>query len=207
MKSEKVKLLLDIFITFFKISPVTFGGGFAMIPILETEIVDKKKWIERQKIVDVFAVAQSVPGAIAVNSATFLGYQIAGIPGAVAGMLGMVIPTFLIIIIIAALFMSFQNNIFVMAALKGIRPIVVALIAAAAFKMGKAALKDRISWTIFILCTAILLVFRNLNLMLVILAWALVGIAVVKALEKINQAKTAQKADPMKEEKKKGDSV
>lgn len=172
-----LKLLFEIFAVFFKISPVSFGGGFAMIPILELEIADKKKWIKREKLADVFTISQTVPGAVAVNSAIFLGYQLAGTAGAVAAMLGMVIPTFIIIIILGTLFISFQHNVFVQAALKGVRPVVVALILAAAWKMRKNTLIDKITYCIFAFTFIVLCFFQNISLILVILFGAMAGIA------------------------------
>jgi chromate transporter len=190
MKSEiNFKLLWEIFVTFFKISPITFGGGFAMIPILETEMVEKKKWIDKEKIVDIFAVAQSVPGAIAVNSSIFLGYQVAGVAGAVAAMLGMVIPTFIIIIILGLALVSFQNNHYVQAALKGIRPVVVALIASAAYKMGKVSIVDKTCWTLFSISAISLVIFSKLNIIFVILSGALAGIVIVNVKEFLNKSK------------------
>jgi len=182
MEKKKIdpKLMYELFMTFFKISPITFGGGFAMIPIMEEELVNKKKWIGKEEIVDIFAVCQSVPGAIAVNSATFVGYQIGGIPGAIASLLGIVIPTFVIIIILGALLASFQHNIHVQAALQGIRPVVVALIASAAYKMSKVSLVDKICLTLFAVCVLVLMLFKSLNLILVIFAGAFLGIMIVK---------------------------
>lgn len=184
-KKQKVdlKLMLQLFITFFKISPITFGGGFAMIPIMEEELVHKRKWIGREEIVDVFAVSQSVPGAIAVNSATFVGYQIGGIPGALVSLVGIVIPTFVIIIILGALLASFQHNVHVQAALQGIRPVVVALIASAALKMSKVSLVDKVSYSLCAICVVALLAFKSLNLILVIFLGAFLGIAIVKIKE------------------------
>ncbi|MGG1639038.1 chromate transporter [Paenibacillus sp. NRS-1760] len=83
MKTEKV-VLWTIFLTFLKIGPVTFGGGYAMIPVIEREVVEKRKWLETRDIADIFAVAESIPGAIGINSATFIGYRVAGIRGALA---------------------------------------------------------------------------------------------------------------------------
>lgn len=182
MDKKKInsKLMLELFMTFFKISPITFGGGFAMIPIMEEELVNKKKWIGKEEIVDIFAVCQSVPGAIAVNSATFVGYQIGGIPGALVSLLGIVIPTFVIIIILGALLASFQHNIHVQAALQGIRPVVVALIASAAFKMSKVSLVDKVCVSLFAVCVLALMLFKSLNLILVIFAGAFLGVMIVK---------------------------
>lgn len=180
-KDIDFKLLFKIFLTFFKISPFTFGGGFSMIPILETEMVEKKKWIESKKIVDIFAVAQSVPGAIAVNSATFIGYHLAGIPGALAAALGMVMPTFAIIILLAVVLVSYQSNMYVQSAFKGIRPTVVALIAIAAYKMGKASIKDRTSIVICVIAGITLLFLKSINIFFFIIAGVFLGIVIVSA--------------------------
>ncbi len=200
-KKIKWKIILEIFTTFFKISPVTFGGGFAIIPVLEAEVVDKKRWVDREAVIDIFAVSQSVPGAIAVNSAIFLGYRLAGVPGALAAMLGILIPTFCLILVLAVLLVSFQRNTYVQAALKGIRPVIVALIAAAAYKMGKTALTDKISWAICIVGASLPLIFKDLNLVLVILSGAVSGLVItriMKAREKICIMKAAVKSDNAK---------
>lgn len=184
MEKEKgkinLKFLFEIFMIFFKVSPITFGGGFAMIPIMEEEIVHKKNWMAKENLVDIFAVSQSLPGAIAVNSATFVGYQIGGVLGALAALFGIVIPTFVIIIVLGALLGSFQHNIHVQAALQGIRPVVVALIASAAYKMGLVSLVDKICIAICAICIVSLLVFKNLNLILVIFLGAFIGIVITK---------------------------
>lgn len=195
IKSVNRKLLWEIFLTFFKISPFTFGGGFAMIPIFEKEMVEKKKWIKNEKIIDIFAVSQSVPGAIAVNSSTFIGYHLAGIPGALAAALGIVMPTFAIIILLAVLLVSFQDNIHVQAAFKGIRPTVVALIAIAAYKMGKTSIKDKTSWAICILAGVALFLFKNVNIIFFIIAGAVGGVAAVKAKELISRFSGIAKAE------------
>ena len=189
MKKDKTdfKLLFELFLAFFKISPITFGGGFAMIPIMEDVMVEKKKWIEKEKLVDIFAVSQSIPGAIAVNSATFVGYQIAGVPGALAALVGIVLPTFGIILVLGVLLASFQHNIHVQAALQGIRPVVVALIASAAYKMSRVSIVDKISLGIFTICLASLLLFKNLNLILVIFMGAFVGISIAKLSKVLKQ--------------------
>ncbi|MDR4281811.1 chromate transporter, partial [Bacillus subtilis KCTC 1028 = ATCC 6051a] len=96
--NKKWNLILQIFFVFLKIGPITFGGGYAMIPVIEREIVIKKRWIRPQDVADVLVIAQSVPGAIALNSATFIGYTIAGVQGAVAALIGVLLPTFLIVI-------------------------------------------------------------------------------------------------------------
>lgn len=181
--TSKLSLLLEIFLVFFKISPITFGGGFAMIPIMEDEMVNKKKWISKENLVDVFAVSQSLPGAIAVNSATFIGYQIGGVSGGLSALFGIVLPTFGIIVVLGALLGSFQHNIYVQAALQGIRPIVVALIASAAFKMSKVSIVDKTCLAISVVCVLALLLFKSLNLILVIFLGAMLGIMIMKVKE------------------------
>lgn len=185
MEKKKInyKFLFEIFLIFFKMSPITFGGGFAMIPIMEDEMVNKKKWLSKENLVDIFAVSQSLPGAIAVNSATFVGYQIGGIPGGLSALLGIVMPTFGIIILLAALLGSFQHNIHLQAALEGIRPVVVALIASAAYKMGKVSIVDKTCVAICTVCILALLAFKSLNLVLVIFSGAILGIMIVKFKE------------------------
>lgn len=169
------KRLLDIFLTFFKIGSFTFGGGFAMIPLIEKEIVEKKGWIKKKDIIDIFAVSQSIPGAIAINSATLVGYKIERKKGAIAATLGVILPSFLIIVFIAAFFSRFQDNPLVQGAFKGIRPTVVALISIAAVKMGKEAIKDKLSILITCVTLALILVF-NVHVILTIIGGALVGV-------------------------------
>ena len=180
IKTVNFTLLFEIYFTFFKIAPFTFGGGFAMIPIFEKEMVEKKKWFESEKIIDIFAISQSVPGAIAVNSATFIGYQLAGIPGAIVAAVGIVMPTFIIIILLSVLLVSFQSNIHVQSALKGIRPTVIALIAIAGYRMGKTAIKDKTSWIICILAVVSLFIFKKMNMVFLIIGGAFLGIAVFR---------------------------
>src|SRR5690625_3044705 len=107
-----------------------------MIPMIEREVVIRKKWVKRQDITDVFAIAESIPGAIAINSATFIGYQIAGRKGAIAALLGILLPTFFIVIMLSIGFLYVQGNPKVDAAFQGIRPAIVALITYAAYKIG-----------------------------------------------------------------------
>ena len=196
MEKKKIdfKFLFEIFLVFFKISPITFGGGFAMIPIMEDEMVNKKKWLSKENLVDIFAVSQSLPGAIAVNSATFVGYQIGDIPGALSALLGIVLPTFGIIILLGALLGSFQHNIHVQAALQGIRPVVVALIASAAYKMSKVSIVDKTCLAICAVCILALLLFKSLNLILVIFLGAIFGIVIVRVVEMQNHHVSQKKA-------------
>lgn len=124
----KLKRILGVFLTFFKIGLFTFGGGQAMIPLIEREIADSRGWVSREDISDVFAVCQSVPGSIAVNSATFVGYKVAGVAGAFVATIGVIIPSFVIIFIISGLLNQFGELKAVRYAFAGIRAGVLALI-------------------------------------------------------------------------------
>lgn len=128
-----------LFQTFFHIGLFTIGGGYAMIPLIEAEVVDKKQWLSREELLDLMAVAQSCPGIFAVNIAIFIGYKTRGVSGAFASTLGCILPSFLIILAIALFFQQFQDNPWVARAFRGIRPCVVALIAAPTFKMARTA--------------------------------------------------------------------
>ncbi len=120
--------LFELFGSFFKIGLFTFGGGYAMIPLIRREVIDRKGWIAEGEFLDLLTLAQSAPGPISLNTSVFVGYKTAGFAGAVASILGVVIPSFVIILLIALVFTDFRHNSFVDAAFKGMRPAVVALI-------------------------------------------------------------------------------
>ncbi len=133
-----------LFKTFFKIGIFTFGGGYAMIPLIQKEIVERHKWLTEEEMLDVIAIAQSCPGVFAVNVSTFVGYKLHRLKGAVLSALGAALPSFIIILLIAMFFRYFQDNPVVAAMFRGIRPAVVALIAVPTFNMAKSA---KITWT------------------------------------------------------------
>ncbi len=153
-------ILIKIFLEFFKIGLFTFGGGYAMIPLIEKEIVNKYHWLTTQQFVDLVAIAEMTPGPFAINSATFVGYKVSKFWGAVAGTLGVVLPSFLIIWAIASVFFSFQDNHLVQAIFKGIRPAVVGLIVIAALTVGKVAILDFKSVVILICAIIGMLIFK-----------------------------------------------
>ena len=132
-------LYWESFKTFFKIGIFTLGGGYAMIPLIEEEVVNKKRWVSKDEMLDLIAIAQSCPGVFAINIAIFIGYKLNKIRGAVATSLGTALPSFLIIMVIAMFFQQFKDNPVVAALFKGIRPAVVALIAVPTFNLGKQA--------------------------------------------------------------------
>lgn len=129
----------ELFQTFFKIGAFTLGGGYAMIPIIESEVVDKRKWIEKDDFLDLIAIAQSCPGVFAVNISTFIGYKLRGRWGAICTTLGAALPSFLIILAIAIFFQQFMHVGWIAAMFRGIRPAVVALIAVPTFSLAKGA--------------------------------------------------------------------
>ena len=130
---------LNAFCTFFKIGLFTIGGGYAMVPLIEEEVVNKKQWITQEEFIDLLAVSQSVPGVFAVNFSIFIGYKLRKFPGALALALGAILPSFLIILAIALFFHQYTDYEVVENIFKGIRPAVVDLIAAPTFSMAKSA--------------------------------------------------------------------
>ena len=146
-KDSKAPLPLEglgeAFTTFFKIGIFTLGGGYAMIPLIEEEVVNKKQWVSKDEMLDLIAIAQSCPGVFAINIATFIGYKLRKTRGAVCTTLGTALPSFLIILAIAMFFSQFKDNPVVAAIFRGIRPAVVALIAVPTFNMARRA---KIGW-------------------------------------------------------------
>ena len=125
--------------TFFKIGAFTLGGGYAMIPMIEAEVVDKHRWIEKEEFIDLIAIAQSCPGVFAINTSIFIGYKLKKMRGALCASLGTALPSFLIILLIAIFFHRFMEISWIEAMFRGIRPAVVALIAVPTFNMAKSA--------------------------------------------------------------------
>ena len=167
-------MYINLFLIFLRIGLFTFGGGYAMIPAIESEIVDKRKWMDRKDFVDLLAMAQTCPGAMAVNISVFVGYKLRKLPGAIAATLGVALPSFLIILLVAMFFHTFQDNEVVKSIFNGIRPAVVALIAAPVFSMARAA---RIGWTNFwipVAC-ALLICLLGVNPIYVLVAAGMCG--------------------------------
>ena len=133
-----------IFRTFFNIGLFTLGGGYAMIPLIEAEVVDRYKWVSKEEFLDLIAIAQSCPGVFAINISIFIGYKLRKTAGAVIAALGTALPSFLIILLIAMFFSRFKDNPVVAAIFRGIRPAVVALIAAPTFRL---AMSAHLSWS------------------------------------------------------------
>ena len=142
----------ESFKTFFKIGIFTLGGGYAMIPLIEEEVVNRKQWVSKDEMLDLIAISQSCPGVFAINIATFIGYKLRKTRGAICTTLGTAMPSFLIILAIAMFFSQFKDNKVVAAIFRGIRPAVVALIAVPTFNLGKRAQLNRYTIWIPIAC-------------------------------------------------------
>jgi chromate transporter len=134
----------DLFVTFMKIGGFTLGGGAAMIPLMEQQVVTRHQWLSHSEFMDIMAVSQATPGVFAVNMASHIGYKVGGIRSGIIASLGVVFPSLIIILLIAIIFSRFRDNRWVEAAFMGIRPAVVALLAVPVFKMAKTA---RVTWS------------------------------------------------------------
>lgn len=178
MKSEtssRAKTLVELFFVFFKIGAVTFGGGLAMLPIIEKELVIKRKWVTKDTLLDYFAIGQATPGIIAVNVATFLGYSRAGILGAIIATLGVVTPSIIIISIIAKFLSGFSENITVKKALAGINVVVAALLTKVLWGFRKKIFSSILAFILFLLAF-LGIAFFNVNTILVVVASIFIGL-------------------------------
>lgn len=169
-----MKELFDLFWTFCKIGALTFGGGYAMLPLIQREVVENKKWSTEKEILDYYAVGQCTPGVIAVNTATFIGFKIKGIIGGIVATLGVVFPSLIIILIIASFLENFANLSIVQSTFAGIRVAVVALIITTVIKLLKSSVKDYLGIIIAIL-TFIVSAFLGLSPVYVVIAAGLAG--------------------------------
>lgn len=174
------KIILQIFGTFFKIGAFTFGGGYAMIPLIQKEVVEKRKWITDEDILEIVAIAESTPGPIAINAATFVGYRTAGFAGAFMATLGVVIPSFVIIYVIAAVLREFQNIRAVACAFFGIRAGVLALIVKACISMFNQNPRELKTYGI-VLFAFVTVAFFHWNVLLVIVLCAVFGLVLSMA--------------------------
>ncbi len=181
--------LFKLFYTFASIGAITFGGGYAMLPFLEREVVAKNKWASDTQILDYYSLSQCTPGIIAVNVSTFIGYKERGIKGAIAATLGIIFPSLIIITAIAVLLTSFSDNIYVDRAFSGIRVAVCALILNSIIKLSKKSIIDKMSLSIFILILISLFVF-HLSVILVVIIGIAVGLLSSNILNKSDRVKT-----------------
>ncbi len=170
-----MKTLLTLFATFFKIGAFTFGGGYAMIPFIQREVSEKRKWITDDDIFEIIAIAESTPGPIAINSATFVGYKIAGFWGSFFSTLGVVLPSFIIIIAISFALAEFEQLKAVQYAFNGIRAGVLALVVKAWWSMYKKCPKNVFSY-ILAAASFVVAAFLGVNVLLVVVGCAVAGL-------------------------------
>ena len=175
----------QLFGTFSKIGAFTFGGGYAMIPLIQREVTERRRWLEDRDILDIVAIAESTPGPIAINTATFVGYQVCGTPGAFCATLGVVLPSFLFILLVARFYAAFRSSAIVSGAMGGLRPAVIGMIGAAVVSVGQTVFLPEglaavtayplvCSLTIFVLMAV--LTYKKLHPIVIILLSALLGI-------------------------------
>lgn len=173
-----MKLLLEIFGVFFKIGLFTIGGGYAMLPIIQKEVVETKGWMTDEEFLDAISLTNSLPGPLATNSATFVGYRVAKAPGALAAILGAATPSVIIILLIAMVFRNITDLPVVQYVFNGVRPAVVALILYAVVKLAKSAkVGEYFNWIVAVFGFAAVALF-GLHPILVVVAAALYGIFV-----------------------------
>lgn len=170
-----IRTLLELFWVFFKIGLCTFGGGIAMLPILETELVEKRGWTTSEELMDWFAIGQSTPGIIAVNVATFVGYKRAKTLGACVATFGMVFPSIIIITIIALFIGNFADIVWVQKAMTGINVAVAAILTSAVYKFSKKSVKNVFGF-VLLLISFILIFILNVSTIWIILGSAALGV-------------------------------
>ena len=169
-----MKQLLNIYWVFAKMGACCFGGGYAMLGLLQRIIVEQHGWATEEELMDYYAIGQCTPGVIAVNVSTFIGHKLRGLPGAIVASLGFISPSILIITLIAAFLESFASNVYVAHALAGIRVCVCVLILNSVLALGKKAIKNKLSWVIFGISTMIA-AFTGVPTVAIVLGAGLVG--------------------------------
>ena len=181
--TQKMVKYCELFYSFLKIGTFTVGGGYAMIPLMEEELVDKRQWMSREEFLDQLALSQSMPGVLAVNMATGLGYRLRGMWGAVSAIAGNIVMPIVFILVLALLFREFRDNVYVERFFMGVRPAVVALIAAPVFRLGQSA---KIGWKdCWIPIVAALLIWLfDVSPILIILAAVALGFAYGRIVNK-----------------------
>jgi chromate transporter len=171
-----MKLILELFFAFLKVGTFTFGGGLAMLPLIQKTAVDEKSWMTEDEMVDCLAISQSIPGMLAVNAAIFIGYRQKKLSGGIAAALGVILPAFVSIVVILLFLGRIEENQYVQGAFEGIKAASVALIAVAAYKMGKQILKGKQEYFIAAV-SFIVIVLAGINAVWAIVFGALTGLS------------------------------
>jgi chromate transporter len=169
------RLCLSLFWEFFKIGLFTIGGGMAMLPLIHKLVVDDKKWLDEEEAVDCIAISQALPGIIAINSGTYIGKRLCGLPGAIAATIGVIMPSFIIIIAVVSLLGAVSGNAAVEGAFIGIKAAVCGLIIVSAVRLGKKILKDPLTWVLAVMAFIMIAVF-DITAIWAIIAGAAAGV-------------------------------
>lgn len=194
---ERIKNLFQLYWSFFKIGGLTFGGGLSMLPMLERELVQRRKWVTEEEILDFYAIGQCTPGIIAVNTATFVGYKKEKILGGIFATLGMISPSIIVISLVAAFFEMFLSNKWFAHALMGVRSVVCAMLINTIIGLGQKCLKNAYSW---IICVIVLVLgfFTKIPTVVLVLMAAAVGIAFNEIKFRRDEKKRGCKIKPLK---------
>ena len=175
-----MNILVELFIVFFKLGAFTIGGGIAMLPLLQNTLINEKKWFTKEEFMDIVAVCQSLPGVVAINMATYVGYKKKGLAGSLVSTLGVTIPSFVMILIIAKFITSLGDNGVLMGAMAGLRAAALGMVAVAMIQLTPAAIKNK--WALLAAVAAfVLIAVLRINTAYVILLFAVLGIAVTFA--------------------------
>ena len=174
--------LLILFLTFMKIGALTFGGGYAMIPIIEEEVTKKRKWISEIEIMDILAISESTPGPIAVNTATYVGYKVAGITGGIFATIGLTIPSFVIIFVISFFYQDFMKWPVIAAMFKGLKVGVIILLFSAVLRLRKGVKVNLVGTILFVSALSIMLIFSFIDIGFKYLSLSLILLGIITGI-------------------------
>ena len=172
---QRLALHHKLFITFMKIGAFVFGGGYAMLPIIQQEVVNHHQWMSEEDFVDMLAVTQSAPGPVAVNTAIFIGYKVVGFSGALTALIGVVLPAFTIILLLATLLSSYRDNYYLNQFFAGVRPAIIGLILGVGLKTGTKIIHSWFDFFLTVLALILLLIIR-IHPFILIICGALAGL-------------------------------
>lgn len=170
-------MLFELLKVFFFIGAFSFGGGYAMLPLIQKEVVSNHQWLTMHQFSDIIAVAEMTPGPVAINTATFVGYKMAGVAGAAFATMGVVLPSFIIIVSLAGLILRYKDNRYLKSAFSGLRPVVVALIIGAAFLIGKDTITS-FKEIVLLAASLLLMVKTSLHPVLIVLGFGVLGMMI-----------------------------
>ena len=174
--------LLILFLTFMKIGALTFGGGYAMIPIIEEEVTKKRKWISEIEIMDILAISESTPGPIAVNTATYVGYKVAGIVGGIIATIGLTIPSFVIIFVISFFYQDFMKWPVIAAMFKGLKVGVIILLFSAVLRLRKGVKVNLVGTVLFVITLSLMLIFSFIDIGFKYLSLCLILLGIITGI-------------------------